>query len=166
MTRAEFQQTNQDLRAKRLELVDIEEQIRLKEKELLAWEQNQMADICAAIDSDTGKPKFSNAEKRAAELAMRQTSSADWAEMDEAAASLRRQAAKLKIDVSFLNNDIQYGINHAADEITEQLAKISAQIETVSSTAAYNAVRHVMADLFQAATKRDEEETGNAKTDS
>lgn len=165
MTRAEFQQTNQELKSKRLELVDIEEQIRLKEKELLAWEQNQMADICAAIDSDTGKPKFSNAEKRTAELAMRQTSSADWAEMDEAAASLRRQAAKLKIDVSFLNNDIQYGINHAADEITEQMIKISDQIETVSS-AAYNAVRYVMADLFQAATKRDDEATGNAKTDS
>ena len=110
MTREEFQQTNQELRAKRLELVDIEEQIRLKEKELLSWEQNQMADICAAIDSDTGKPKFSNAEKRASELVMRQTGSGDWAEIDEALSSLRRQAAKLKIDVSFLSNDIQYGI--------------------------------------------------------
>lgn len=158
MTRAEFQKTNQELRDKRLELVDIEEAIRLKDKELLSWEQNQMANICDAKDEESGKPVFSNAEKRAAELAIRQTSSSDWAEMDEAAASLRRQAAKLKIDVSFLSNDIQYGINHAADEITEQLNKISAQIETVSSAAAYNAVRHVMADLFHAATKRGEEE--------
>lgn len=158
MTRAEFQQTNQELRAKRLELIDIEEAVRLKDKELLSWEQNQMADICAAIDSDTGKPQFSNAEKRNAELAIRQTSSRDWAELDEALASFRRQAAKLKIDVSFLSNDIQYGINHAADEITDQLNTISAQIETVSSAAAYNAVRHVMADLFQNATERGEAE--------
>lgn len=154
MTRSEFQQTNQELRAKRLELIDIEEAVRLLDKKLLSWEQNQMADICAAIDSDTGKPQFSNAEKRQSELAMRQTSSSDWAAMDEAAASLRRQAATLKVDVSFMSNDIQYGINHAADEITDQLNTISAQIETVSSAAAYNAVRHVMSDLFQAATKR------------
>ena len=158
MTREEFQQTNEELKAKRLELVDIEEQIRLKEKELLSWEQNQMADICAAIDSDTGKPQFSNAEKRNAELAIRQTSSRDWAELDEALASFRRQAAKIKIDSSFLNNDIQYGINHASNEIEEHLQQISAQIETVSSAAAYNAVRRVMADLFQKATERGEEE--------
>ena len=158
MTREEFQQINGDLKAKRLELVDIEEQIRLKEKELLSWEQNQMADICDTLDTETGKPKFSNAEKRAAELAMRQTGSGDWAEIDEALSSLRRQAAKIKIDSSFLNNDIQYGINHASNEIEEHLQQISAQIETVSSAAAYNAVRRVMADLFQKATERGEEE--------
>lgn len=110
MTREEFQQTNEELKAKRLELVEIEEEIRLKEKELLSWEQNQMADICDTLDTETGKPQFSNAEKRNAELAIRQTSSRDWAELDEALASFRRQAAKLKIDVSFLSNDIQYGI--------------------------------------------------------
>jgi hypothetical protein len=110
MTREEFQQTNEELRAKRLELVEIEEEIRLKEKELLSWEQTQMADICDAKDEETGKPVFSNPEKRNAELAIRQTSSRDWAELDEALSSFRRQAAKLKIDVSFLSNDIQYGI--------------------------------------------------------
>lgn len=147
MTRAEFQQTNQELRDKRLELVDIEKAIRLKVKELLSWEQTQMADICEAKDSETGKPIFSNPEKRNAELAIRQTSSADWAEMDESAASLRRQAAKLKIDVSFLSNDIQYGINHAADEVNDMLRNIAATVDKAVNVAAFNAVKHLVADF-------------------
>lgn len=156
MNRAEFQQTNIELKSKRLDLVDLDELIRLKEKELLGWEQNQMADICDTLDKEASKPKFSNAERRAAELAIRQTNSGDWAEIDEELSSLKRLAAKLMIDSSFLNNDIQYGINHAANEIEEHLQKISEQLEVVSSAAAYQAVRRVMADLFQNATTKGE----------
>ena len=52
MTREEFQQTNEELKAKRLELVDIEEQIRLKEK--LLWGKIRYQH-CAAI-GQTRKP--------------------------------------------------------------------------------------------------------------
>lgn len=147
MNRDEFKTTNAQLRDLRFQLIDCDEQIRLKEKEQLAFNSEMMSDICSTIDEATGKPLFSNAEKRDAELAIRQTNSRLWAECDEQLSDYRLRAAQLRANISFFDNDIKYGINHAADEINDQLGILTAAAEQASTNAAFHAVRHLLAQL-------------------
>jgi len=146
MQRSEFQEINQSLLNERMMLIDLEENVRIKEKEILSWEQSQMADICDQQDGN-GKPLYSNAEKRQAELAIRQTNSSDWCQMDEKLSDLRMLVAQTKARIAFKSNDIQYGINHAADEINEQLARIAQTVDKAVSVAAFNAVKILMTDF-------------------
>lgn len=147
MTRSEFQTTNTELRQKRLDLVELDEVIRLKEKEREAWESAQMLDICGLLNPENGKPLHSNPERRDAELAIRQTASPDWTTMDELLASYRCQAARLKADINYLDNDIRWGLSHAADEVNALLGEIAARVEMATNEAAATAVKHLMAEI-------------------
>jgi len=152
MNREQFQATNKELRSLRLHLIDIEEDARLKEHELDAISAEFMADICETMDEATGKPKFSNAEKRDAELAIRQTSSKSWTSTDQELSALKNQGAKTRVEIQYLDNDIKWGIGHAADEINEQLATIAAKVEEVTTQAAMMAVRHFFQELLTGET--------------
>lgn len=147
MNREQFQATNKELRALRLHHIDIEENVRIKERELDAISAEFMADICEAMDEATGKLKFSNAEKRDAELAIRQTASTPWTTADLDFAAFKTQAAKTRVEIQFLDNDIKWGINHAADEINEQLATIAAKVEEATGHATYAALRQLIAQI-------------------
>lgn len=143
MTREQFNTTNLELRNKRLELIEAEEATRLKEKELEALSSNFMSDIASALDPETSKPMYGNAEKRAAELAIRQTNSADWTQTDEELSALRRQVATLRVDISFLSNDIQYGINHVSDEIESHIININNRLGSTIDLAVYTALKEI-----------------------
>ena len=164
MNRTEFQNTNTELLNNRMEIIEINESIRLLSKERDAWESAQMADICAAIDSDTQKPAYSNAEKRGAELAIRQTNSSEWKDIDEQLSALNMKAAGIRAQIDFLNNDIQYGINHAADEINDQMKMIATRVDAAINVAAHNAVKALMADIacatFDRAEKIEDDQKG------
>ena len=147
MNREQFQATNKELRTLRLHHIDIEENVRIKERELDAISAEFMADICEAMDEATGKPKFSNAEKRDAELAIRQTVSLSWTDTNQELAALKCQGAKTRVEIQYLDNDIKWGIGHAADEINEQLVTIAAKVEEVTTHAAIIAVRQLFQEL-------------------
>ena len=147
MNREQFQATNKELRTLRLQLIDIEENARLKERELDAISAEFMADICEAMDEATGKPKFSNAEKRDAELAIRQTLSHGWTDTNQELAALKCQGAKTRVEIQYLDNDIKWGIGHAADEVNAQLASIEAKVEEATGHAAYAALRQLIAQI-------------------
>lgn len=147
MNREQFQATNKELRALRLHLIDIEEDVRLKEHELDAISAEFMADICETMDEATSKPKFSNAEKRDAELAIRQTASKSWTTADLDLSAFKNKAAKTRVEIQFLDNDIKWGIGHAADEINEQLVTIAARVDEATNHAAYAALRQLFAQI-------------------
>ena len=147
MNREEFQITNAQLRDARLQLIDCDEQIRLKEKEHEAISAEMMSQICSTIDETTGKPLYSNAEKRDAELAIRQTNSKDWTSTDEQLAAFQKTSAMMRVQASFLDNDIKWGINHAADEVNAQLASIETRVEEATNHAAYTALRQLFAQI-------------------
>jgi hypothetical protein len=147
VNREQFQATNKELRSLRLHLIDIEEDARLKEHELESISAEFMADICETMDEATGKAKFSNAEKRDAELAIRQTSSMSWICNDQELTVLKSKAAKTRVDIQFFDNDIKWGIGHAADEVNAQLASIEARVEEATNHAAYAALRQLFANI-------------------
>lgn len=126
MTPDTFTLNNQSLKDTRLAICDLQEEaeqitvgvLRETERRIAEWDAAQTADIAAAVNDETGKPRFSNAESRSAELAIRQTNSTERLGFEETRTSLQAQLTairskigRLTVEASFLSNDVQYAIH-------------------------------------------------------
>ena len=147
MNREHFDTINLELRQRRHQIIDIDEQTRLKEKEQAALNSEMWSQICSTVDEATGKQLFSNADKRDGELVIRQTNSKAWTKCDEQLSALRVRSAQLRADSYFFDNDVKWAINHAADEINQHMAVLTATLDQAVSVAAFHAVRHLLAQL-------------------
>ncbi|HUV04680.1 MAG TPA: hypothetical protein VMX94_06185 [Armatimonadota bacterium] len=144
MTKEQFDTTNQELKATRLSICDLTEEaegittgpLRDTERRIADWDANQTADI-AQHTGQTGKPVFSNAEARAAELALRQTGSVDRRDLADAQtayqaqlAAIRNTIARKHVEASFLQNDISYAIHQGlqATAMRDMLLGLAGQV--------------------------------------
>lgn len=131
MTKEQFDTTNQELRATRLSICDLQEEaeaitvgaLREADRRIAEWDAQQTADIARQTQGESGKPTFSNAEARAAELAIRQTESDERRNLDTARtdfqaqlAAIRNKIARAQVEASFLSADVQYAIHQGAAE--------------------------------------------------
>ncbi len=126
MTKETFDMANQALKDTRLSICNFQEEaeqitvgvLRDTDRRIAEWDAAQFAEITSATNDETGKPRFSNAEARAAELAIRQTASAERKEFADTQtglqaqlAAIRSQIARLQVEASFLSADVQYAIH-------------------------------------------------------
>jgi hypothetical protein len=161
MTRDTFVQLNILLRDQRREACELAEEahaittgkLRDAQRDAEDWDARQRAEI-AGLTDDAGKKTFGNDGARAAELLIRQTNSPERQACEDAHTTLSNQIdaihahqTRLRTEIAFVENDIQWALTHAADEINEQLATLAAHIDQATHNAAAAAVRHMLADL-------------------
>lgn len=115
-TASQFHESNTALLRGRMELIAIEEEIRLLEKQQEVLHNSFMAVVCDVLDPETSKPKFGNAEKRNAEVLIRETNSPEWTKLDEAISKLSRKAAEVRANNSYLDSDVKYALATAFNE--------------------------------------------------
>jgi hypothetical protein len=161
MTTEQFQLTNEALRTATNDAIDNDAaalNYGYEAQDLQAaqdqWDAAQSQDINNAVDPETGKPAFSNAEKRAAELAIRQTNDDESQKRAETIEALKRKAAAQRIladrkraEATYLRNEVAYAVAHPADELALELQALKHSIQTVVDTAAAAAVRRTLAEL-------------------
>lgn len=92
------------IKAQRMTLLERTTKIEELTESLKKWEAVQMDDI--ANDITNGKPTFSNAEKRAAELTRRKEASIDASGLENDISTLRYSFELVRIDMQY-NIDVQ-----------------------------------------------------------
>jgi hypothetical protein len=143
--REEFKGLNMKLTGLRIDNIAIEAEIREAEKALELLNNRFITDIANQIDPDTCKAKYSNAEKRDAELMVRQTSSEEWVMLSEKIDGMRVIAAKVKVECMSLQNEIHYLLNHVSDEFEGELRAFRSQVsEEIQQSAALYARKYII----------------------
>lgn len=107
---------NTELRDTRNSIQTLEALLRAQRREADVWEAQMQADIACAVDDMTGKPLFSNAEKRDAELAIRQSQSSAWQITQQRMDEIEADIARLRTTASYLANDIAFTLTCQDDE--------------------------------------------------
>jgi hypothetical protein len=158
----EFLKMNSDLNGIRQDLIGIESQRRKLERAQMMLTNQFTADIANQIDPDTQKPKYSNSDKRDAELIVRQTNSGDWMEYAESIEKLDDSMARARVDATSLANEIAYCLNHVSDEFEGELrafrSEVSEEIQASATQAAKSFVAKMLSGLsFQILTDKDPE---------
>lgn len=140
-----FDVLNAQLNKDRHENVVLVQVLRKEEQKLEMLTNRFTVDIANQIDPDTCKPKYSNTEKRDAELLVRQTNSNEWMSMFENIDALKSKIAHQGIDISTLQNEIHYMLNHVSDEFEGELRAFRQETsDQIQQSAAHYAKKFII----------------------
>ena len=108
MDRTAFEELNKAHANQRTQMLEHELKAQEFEAKAARWDADTISEICDTMDDITGKPAFSNAERRNAELAVRQLSNPLRTELNQSIHDHRRATAFCRIEAELLHNSIKF----------------------------------------------------------
>lgn len=102
--RAKLEQLPAQLKAKRLEIINLTRQQKEVQEALELAEARLQAQIAAELDDRTGKPKFSNDTARKAELIIRKGTDPDYRQVSEEAAQIEMELDNARTELQMLQD--------------------------------------------------------------
>ncbi len=165
MNKQEFDVINQRIRENGKSLNLLQSKAGEIRKGMASWEAATMNAIASEIDENTNKPKYSNAEKREAEMVIRKTNSVEYANLENALEYAGREIAIVLNDIHADTRELDYVIATAGDSVVEsamvecrEFAKIAARTEAalavkrflsaISDTVCLGAINDAAQDLM------------------